>query len=122
MARAEGRGLRQAGQVVQDVESDLPPDQPAVVGKAAIRGFVQAAGAMPGFSITWEPERASIAAGGDVGYVIERNRVTVQDAQGVLQTQFGKAVTVWRRDATGAWKCVVDIWNNNPTERVLGDG
>jgi ketosteroid isomerase-like protein len=23
-------------------------------------------------------------------------------------------VTVWRKNADGAWKCVVDIWNNAP--------
>lgn len=97
----------------------LPPDKPAVVGTEAIRGFVRASGAVPGFSITWEPERAAIAASGDVGYLIERNRVTFDDSAGALQTQYGKAVTIWRKDSTGAWKCVVDIWNHNPTERVF---
>lgn len=97
----------------------MPPDQPAIVGKDAIRRFVQASGAIPGFSITWEPERASMAAGGDVGYLIERSRMTFKDAAGVQQTQHGKAVTIWRKNSTGAWKCVVDIWNNNPTDRVF---
>jgi ketosteroid isomerase-like protein len=34
---------------------------------------------------------------------------TVNDSSRTLREQFGKAVTVWRKDATGAWKCVVDI-------------
>jgi ketosteroid isomerase-like protein len=97
----------------------LPPDQPAVVGKAAIRDFVQQSAAIPGFSITWEPEQATIAASGDVGYLVEHNQVTFADSSGAIRTQFGKAVTIWRRDASGAWKCVVDTWNNNPTARVL---
>ena len=97
----------------------LAPDQPAIVGKAAIRAFVTQSGALPGFSITWEPEQARIAASGDVGYLVEHNRVTFADSTGTRHTQFGKAVTIWRKDASGAWKCIVDTWNNNPTEQVL---
>lgn len=44
----------------------LPPDQPAIVGKAAIREFVSTAQALPGFRITWEPERAVVSDGGDL--------------------------------------------------------
>ena len=97
----------------------MPPGQPSVVGKAAIREFLRRTLAIPGFSITWEPEQASVASGGDIGYMIERNRVTVIDASGVYREQFGKAVTVWRKESNGAWRCVVDTWNENPTERAL---
>ncbi len=38
----------------------LPPDQPVVVGKPAIKEFVRQSIAMPGFSVTWEPEQAVI--------------------------------------------------------------
>jgi ketosteroid isomerase-like protein len=91
----------------------LAPDRPAIVGKAAIRDFVRASQAIPGFSVTWEPEQASVSREADLGYLVERNRFTVPDGQGALQTQNGKAVTVWRKDVTGAWKCVLDTWNNS---------
>ena len=97
----------------------MPPGQPTVVGKAAIRQFLQQTSAIPGFSITWEPEHASVANQGDVGYLVERNRITFTEATGVPRAQFGKAVTVWRKNAAGAWKCVIDTWNENPTERAL---
>jgi ketosteroid isomerase-like protein len=100
----------------------MPPGQPAVVGKAAIREFLRQMAAIPGFSIAWEPEHGSVANDGDVGYMIERNRVTVTEATGAVRVQYGKAVTVWRKDSSGAWKCVVDTWNENPTERVLPVG
>jgi ketosteroid isomerase-like protein len=95
----------------------MPPGQRAVVGKTAIREFLRQTSAVPGFSITWEPERATVS--GDVGYMIERNRVTLKHADGVVREHFGKAVTVWRKDAAGEWRCVVDAWNDNPTERAL---
>ena len=97
----------------------MPPGQPAMIGKAAIGAFVRQTLAIPGFRITWEPEQASVANDGDVGYMIERNCISFTDATGVARVQFGKAVTVWCKDSTGAWKCVVDTWNENPTERAL---
>ena len=97
----------------------LEPNQPALVGKQAIRGMVEASMKIPKFSITWEPERASISKDGGMGYLIEHNRVTLADSTGKVRTMYGKAVTVWRKDASGRWKCVVDTWNDNPTEKVL---
>jgi ketosteroid isomerase-like protein len=97
----------------------MPPGQPAIVGKSAIRDFLRQTMAIPGFSITWEPEHASVANDADVGYMVERNRITFTDGSGATQTRYGKAVTVWRKDDQGAWRCVVDTWNDNPTERVL---
>lgn len=97
----------------------LPPDQPAIVGKEAIREFVRSTQAIPGFSITWEPERAFVSEGGDLGYIVERNRTAMADETGSTRAQNGKVVTVWRKDASGAWKCVIDMWNNNPQEAVL---
>jgi ketosteroid isomerase-like protein len=45
-------------------------------------------------------------------------KFTFADSTGKVQTQFGKTVTIWRKDASGAWKCVVDTWNSSPTENV----
>jgi ketosteroid isomerase-like protein len=97
----------------------LEPDQPAYIGKAAIRQMVQTSMKIPKFSITWVPESGVISRSGDIGYLIEHNRVTFADSTGKVHTQFGKGVTIWRKDASGAWKCVVDIWNVGPTENVL---
>ena len=97
----------------------LAPDAPAIVGKAAIREFVRQTASMPGFSITWRPELAVVSKDDDMAYIVEANRTTLNDAGGRSQTQFGKAVTVWRKQADGTWKCVIDTWNANPTERVL---
>jgi ketosteroid isomerase-like protein len=96
----------------------MEPDQRALFGKAAIRGMVEASMKIPKFSITWGPETGVISKDGTMGYLIEHNRVSFPDSTGKVQTQFGKAVTIWRKDANGAWKCVVDTWNANPTSNV----
>jgi ketosteroid isomerase-like protein len=100
----------------------LQPDQPALVGKSAIRQMVVGSMKEPSFSITWEPERAVISEGGDMGYLIEHNRMTYSDSTGKARTFNGKVVTIWKKDANGNWKCVVDMWSANPTEKTLPNG
>jgi ketosteroid isomerase-like protein len=92
----------------------MPPGLPAVRGKAAIRQYVEAAGKLPGFQIRWEPESAFVSQSGDLAYMIERNVTTVNDPQGNPVTTYGKVVTVWRKDADGSWRNIVDMWNDAP--------
>jgi ketosteroid isomerase-like protein len=113
-AAAAARDLERIVSYWADEATVLPPGQPAVVGKAAIRDFVAASLKIPGFSVTWEPEQASLSADGTLGYLVERNQFTIPDVNGVPQVNRGKAVTIWRKDPTGTWKCVVDTWNDNP--------
>lgn len=92
----------------------MAPGLPALEGKAAIRSYVEAGMQVPGFSIKWEPLSVYVARSGDLAYMIERNESTVNDSAGRPVTTYGKVVTVWRKDATGAWKNVVDAWNEVP--------
>ncbi len=92
----------------------MPPGLPAVEGKDAIRGYVEAAAQIPGFQISWEPVSVHVASDGDMAYMIERNVTVVNDSQGKPVTTYGKGVTVWRKDAAGSWKNVVDVWNEVP--------
>jgi uncharacterized protein (TIGR02246 family) len=90
----------------------LPPGSPPVVGKAAIREFVVKSFQAPDFSISWKTTDVAVSGSGDLAYATGTNRVTFRNPDGKQVTVDGKAVTVWRRDKDGAWKCVVDIWND----------
>ena len=92
----------------------MPPGLPPLEGKAAIREYVEAAAQIPGFRIEWEPVSVHMAEAGDLAYMIERNTITVNDSLGNPVTSHGKVVTVWRKDAEGTWKNVVDMWNEAP--------
>ena len=94
----------------------IPPGQPAVVGKDALRRYVSETLAIPGFSISWKTSDFVVSNSGDVAYGIGTNVVTVHDAQGKPITERGRAVTAWRKGPDGTWKCVVDIWNAAPAE------
>jgi len=89
----------------------LPPDGPLLDGKQAIREYVEGAANIPGFGISWEPERVQLSQSGDMAYLIEKNVTEFDDAEGNKVTVYGKVVTIWRKDSDGNWKNVVDMWN-----------
>jgi uncharacterized protein (TIGR02246 family) len=92
----------------------VPPGQPAVVGKDAIRAYVSAALAVPGFSIQWQTTDFVVSASGDMAYGFGTNVVTLNGPDGKPLTEHGRGLTVWRKVAGGEWKCVFDIWNAEP--------
>ncbi|HSG58954.1 MAG TPA: DUF4440 domain-containing protein [Woeseiaceae bacterium] len=92
----------------------LPPDLPTRSGKAAIRDHVMGAASIPGFRISWEPVSAHVSESGDMAYLIERNVTEMDGEDGEKIVIHGKVVTIWRKDANGEWKNVVDIWNTAP--------
>ena len=117
---AEWSGAAQARDVDRvvsywaDDATVLPPGASPVVGKAAIREFVAKSFENPSFRISWKTTDVVVSAGGDFAYGIGTNRVNVTAPDGTPVTVDGKAVTVWRREKDGSWKCVVDIWNEAP--------
>ncbi len=92
----------------------IPPGQLAIIGKDAIRDYVTASLKIPGFSIQWKTTRFTIARACDLAYGVGTNQVSFNDESGNRFTLRGKAVTIWRTESGGAWKCVVDIWNDDP--------
>jgi ketosteroid isomerase-like protein len=92
----------------------MVPGEASLRGKQAIRAYLERSARVPGFRISWEPLEAKIAASGDMGYLIERTQVTMNDPSGQPVTQHMKALTVWRKQPDGSWKNVVDMTNPGP--------
>jgi len=63
--------------------------------------------ARSGVMLAWTPEFAEIAASGDFGYTFGPYRSEATTPQGG-QSGFGHFVSVWKRDADGNWKNVLD--------------
>ena len=89
----------------------LSPGQPALKGKQAIRGMLEESSKIPGFKISWEPRTVSVSESGDMAWMEEENRITMNDSLGKPFTQRNRGVTVWRKGETGEWKNVMDMWN-----------
>jgi len=115
VAAGEGRDVDRIVSFWADDAKVYAPGTPLLVGKEAIRQFVQKSLATPGFSIHWETTEVVVSSDGSLAYATGTNRTTLNDAQGKQIEIHGKGVTVWRKDPSGAWKCIIDIWNDNPT-------
>ena len=92
----------------------MPPGLPSVVGKAALRQYVEGSMRIPGFRIYWESEDVTLSPDGQLAYMFSRNEVTMNAPDGTPMTTEGRAVTIWRREPDGEWRCAVDVWNAGP--------
>ncbi len=121
---AEWASAASAGQDVEKIISYwaddaiiVPPGQPIVEGKAAIRTFVTDSLKIPGFKIHWVSKRVSFSPDGQLAYMRGVNETSMAQADGNVVTLYGRGITVWRRERDGQWRCVVDIWNEPPAAR-----
>jgi len=92
----------------------VPQGQPIAEGKAAIRAFVESSFKTPGFHIQWKSEKPVFSPDGQLAWLRGTTSTTAPGPDGKLVTFPSRGVTVWRRDADGQWRCVVDIWNDPP--------
>jgi ketosteroid isomerase-like protein len=77
-----------------------------IEGKDAIAETMAALDS-PDYALTWEPEFAE--ATGDLGYTYGTYEREVSSVEGVTSIETGRYVTVWRREADGSWKAVLDV-------------
>ncbi|MBI3459854.1 DUF4440 domain-containing protein [Candidatus Acetothermia bacterium] len=113
-AASEGRDIERVLSYWTDDAVVLPPGLPVVVGKAALRKYVLASMQIPGFRITWTSTDVTFSPDGNLAYMFSRNAVTMTAPDGTPTTTEGRAVTIWRREPDGEWRCAVDIWNAGP--------
>jgi ketosteroid isomerase-like protein len=113
-AASEGRDLEHILSFWTDDAVVLAPGLPAVVGKDALRRYVQGSMEIPGFRITWTSTDVTLSPDGKLAYMFSRNAVTMNTPNGIPNTTEGRAITIWRREADGEWRCAVDIWNSEP--------
>jgi ketosteroid isomerase-like protein len=114
LAASEGRDVERILSFWTDDAVVLPPDLPAIVGKAALRQYVESSLQIPGFRITWSTDEAVLSSDGQFAYLLGNNAVTMHDPTGAPVTTRGRAVTIWQRATDGEWRCAVDIWNVEP--------
>jgi ketosteroid isomerase-like protein len=87
-------------------------------GVGEIRGHSAIGEAMasldnPNISLRWDPERAEIATSGDLGWTTGSWTFSATGSEGLVTTNQGRYVSIWRRQPNGSWKVVMDL--GNPT-------
>lgn len=91
----------------------MPPNDSLKTGKAAIRQEFETMMALPGFSIGWQPSSVEVAASGDLAYSRGTAEFGMTLPGGAPMADSMKYVTIWRKQADGSWKVIVDIFNSN---------
>ena len=88
----------------------LPRDRLAS-GRPLVRESVSRLLARPGVSFDWHPLKLKVSASGDLAYALDAYELSFVGAQGAPVVIRGSVVEIWRKQADGAWKCIVDTWN-----------
>ena len=89
----------------------LSSDAGTITGKPDIRSHYSRAFSTPGFKITWTPAEAHLDGVGELGYTYGTFQITTRDESGRPSSRSGQYCTIWRKQADGAWKIILDIGN-----------
>lgn len=92
----------------------FPDGRDVIQGKAAIRELMGPLFSRPENSLRWGPVGGDMAASGDLGYTFGHSTSRRPNAAGEMADHFGKYVTIWKKQADGGWKVVLDIGNRRP--------
>ncbi len=98
-------GMRKAFiEYIADEGVLLRPDHMPIVGADAIEFLSQADDSSS--VLTWEPAGGDIASAGDLGYTYGTYNLQLPDT-----TFAGTYVSIWKKQADGKWKFVLDSGN-----------
>jgi len=95
-----------------DDGSLMIPNSPVMTGKDAIGKGLKDALADPNWSLALQPVQVEVSKGGDLGYTRGTYMLIATDpGSKKAVTEKGRFVTIFRKEADGAWKAVQDINN-----------
>lgn len=90
----------------------LAPNEPVARTREAIRASWNGLMQLPDAKLYWEPERAQVAASGELGYTSGFYTLTFTGPDGKTVTDKGKYLEVWNK-VDGKWKCLADAYNTS---------
>jgi ketosteroid isomerase-like protein len=89
----------------------LLPDEQLASDKEIVRHSVSHLLALPHFSVAWSPIKVEVARSGEQALLIEAYELHFGDSRGAPVSNRGRRLEIWKKQADGIWKCVVDTWN-----------
>jgi len=90
----------------------VPPGADMVNGLDQVRNYRFGFISTPGVSLTFEIVRAEVSASGDMGWTLAEGDITIERPDGTTGKDLVRDFHVWRKQADGSWKVVVDFWNS----------
>jgi ketosteroid isomerase-like protein len=67
----------------------------------------------PGAAVSWTATKVEVAKAGDLAYVSGTYEETMTDASGKPAKDRGKYLEIFKKQADGTWKAILDIWNSD---------
>jgi ketosteroid isomerase-like protein len=112
-ATAEGGGKVFATWFAEDGVS-LGNNQTPVHGRSAIAK--QATWLPQDYQLVWTPTDAVMSPAGDMGYTWGHYEGRSKDKDGNSKVTTGRYLTIWRKEADGSWKVMLDASQEEPAE------
>jgi ketosteroid isomerase-like protein len=89
----------------------LLPNDRLASGNEMVRHTVARLLALPHLSVAWRPIEVKVPRSGDLAFLIGAYELRFDDSHGVPVSDRGRRLEIWRKQADGTWKCIVDTWN-----------
>ena len=68
----------------------------------------------PNSAVSWKVSKVEVAKSGELGYLYGTYSLTIRDPKGGAPvSDTGKLVEIWKKQADGKWKCIVDTYNSD---------
>ncbi len=89
----------------------MGPGGPTIKGKEEFVKMFAGMQNNPGFNLIWdkEPSVIEISKDGQMAYLLAKNKVTMTDSTGAVQSGFNQALQVWKKDNEGKWKAAIGV-------------
>ncbi|MGA8191588.1 MAG: DUF4440 domain-containing protein, partial [Candidatus Sulfotelmatobacter sp.] len=63
--------------------------------------------------LSWHANKVGVARSSELGYTSCTYDFNIKDASGKTISDKGKYLTVWKKEADGAWKVLLDTYNSD---------
>jgi uncharacterized protein (TIGR02246 family) len=109
LAATTSRDVERTVPFWSDDATILAPGSAPITGRAAIRQYVSAAFATPGFAITWKTAKIEVSQSGDIAYSTGTDWITSPGPDGKPVTEENNSVAIWKKEPDRSWKCILDV-------------
>jgi ketosteroid isomerase-like protein len=116
MKAAADKGSQGYMSYYADNSVEVPNGGPLIVGKVNIAkgmGFLND----KNNQLLWTPVGADISNSGDLGYTYGNYEFHSKDKDGKATIEYGKYTSIWKKQADGSWKVVLDMGNASPAPK-----
>jgi ketosteroid isomerase-like protein len=91
----------------------LPPNDKTATGKDNISKIITGLLGLPNLSVSWTPTKVEVAKASDLAYLYGTYQLSFTGPDGKPVDDHGKTLEIWKKQADGNWKCIVDTWSTD---------